>query len=93
VSAAEKLKALEAGLTEYGWEIGIENMEVYFSDGDPPIALLRDALPQIVAVVEAAEPYIKNAAPHEQLFSGEDLRNFQRLDAALSALDEALETK
>ena len=34
-------------------------------------------------LVEAAQPYLDRAAPHEQLFDGEDLANFERLSAAV----------
>lgn len=32
----------------------------------------------------AARPYLDKAAPHEHLFSGDDLRNFEALSAAIS---------
>lgn len=39
----------------------------------------------------ATEPYVEKAAPHEQLFSGEDLANFDRLVAAREKAKLALE--
>jgi hypothetical protein len=33
-------------------------------------------------LIDACKPYIDNAAPHEQLFSGEDQRNFDKLASA-----------
>lgn len=39
----------------------------------------------------ATEPYIHKAAPHEQLFSGEDLANLDRLVAAREKAKLALE--
>lgn len=32
---------------------------------------------------EAARPYLDRAAPHERLFDGEDLRNFEALSKAI----------
>lgn len=40
---------------------------------------------------EAMAPYVEHAAPHERLFSGEDLRNFERLDALLAEYAEMKE--
>jgi len=57
-----------------------------------PKALLERYVPtsSVRELVEAATPYVKNAAPHEQLFSREDFRNFQRLTAALTRANELL---
>jgi hypothetical protein len=46
------------------------------------------SLEKAEAVVEAARPYVENAAPDEQLFSAVDLHNFMRLERALTAYDE-----
>jgi hypothetical protein len=47
----------------------------------------REALKKLVA---AAKPYIENAAPHEQLFNGEDHRNFHALHDAMFDAETAL---
>lgn len=44
-------------------------------------------------LAEALAPYVENAAPHEQLFSGEDLRNFERASAALNRWKTATLTR
>jgi hypothetical protein len=49
-------------------------------------AIARDRERCLKRMVVAAQPYVELAAPHEQLFSGEDLRRFEALSAAL---DEA----
>jgi hypothetical protein len=41
-------------------------------------------------LIEAAAPYIDNAAPHEQLFNAEDTRNFDRLSSAMALARVAL---
>jgi hypothetical protein len=85
VSASEKLKGLDAAATREPWHTGrvISGQDGYLWLGEeggllPPdatlIAQLRNALPQIVAVVEAAE----HSIPQEHL------------EEALSALEEAL---
>lgn len=43
------------------------------------------------ALLDAARPYLDNAAPHEQLFSGQDLRNFEALSLAVVQGHAALE--
>jgi hypothetical protein len=48
---------------------------------------LRHALTDLM---DAARPYLDLAAPHEQLFSAVDLRNFERLSAAMYAAERAL---
>lgn len=40
----------------------------------------------LIDVARAAEPYLEKAAPGEHLFDGQDLRDFQRLDAAFAPL-------
>lgn len=53
-----------------------------YSDLDALSAIA--ALEQRVRELEGAlYPYVEKAAPHEQLFSGEDLRNYQRAEKAL----------
>jgi hypothetical protein len=42
------------------------------------------------SLVKATAPYIERAAPHEQLFSGEDVRNFDRLAEARGEAKAAL---
>lgn len=56
-------------------------------DGDAARGELRDALGKLV---DAARPYVENAAPHEELFNGEDLRNFDRLTEAMASARAAL---
>ena len=46
-------------------------------------ALSERNLLDVERLVEAAQPYLDRAAPHEQLFDGEDLANFERLSAAV----------
>ena len=41
----------------------------------------------------AARPYVDRAAPHEQLFDGEDLRNFEALGRAVAVAEAALTQK
>jgi len=48
------------------------------------IEQLREALD---GLIDAARPYLDRAAPHEQLFSGEDLRNLDRLSSAVAKAD------
>lgn len=48
---------------------------------------LREALD---GLFDAARPYLDHAAPHEQLFNGEDLRNFEALSKAIVQADAAL---
>ena len=48
---------------------------------------LEEALPTLT---HAAQPYVENAAPGEQLFRGEDLRRFEALTAALAGARAAL---
>ena len=48
---------------------------------------LRKALDDLFS---AALPYLDKAAPHEELFNGEDLRNFERLSAATLRAAKAL---
>jgi hypothetical protein len=88
VSASEKLKALDEAMSDstIGFIMGVDDGSV--SEWPPNIALLirlRDALPQIVAVVEAAQDvqdeWLKNPDPRVLL---------PRLFATLAALDEAL---
>ena len=66
MSASEKLKALDAGATREPWHAGrvISGQDGYLWLGEGGdflpadaalVASLRNALPQIVAVVEAAE--------------------------------------
>jgi len=66
VSASEKLKALD------------EWMPLHSNQSEPKLWELRRALPQIVAVVEAAEG------------AGSDPEWALKLDAALTGLEEAL---
>ena len=75
MSAGEKLKALDAAMPPN------LHVEVY---PDNPLIALRDALPQIVAVVEAAEPFaaVKNF--------GWSMDEVNAVRDALAALDEAL---
>jgi hypothetical protein len=77
MSASERLKALDVRLKESPW--------LY----EPNFLALRDALPQIVAVVEAAENYREEFALRgvQTRESGQAWRDLQ---AALSALEEAL---
>lgn len=53
----------------------------------PPLSDPRRAVELGEALCEAARPYVERAAPHEQLFDGEDYRNLQALTAALAAWD------
>jgi hypothetical protein len=93
VSASEKLKGLDAAATREPWHTGrvISGQDGYLWLGEeggllPPdatlIAQLRNALPQIVAVVEAAEG----------IEGSEESRSpwGKSVTAALSALEEAL---
>jgi hypothetical protein len=105
MSAAGKLKALDEAMTTKGWywwmseeppwEIGREgrvhlgiSVRTGISDASG-ICELRNALPQIVSVMEAAE-VLTNDWPSEVHgeITGEA---FGPLDAALTALDEALQ--
>jgi hypothetical protein len=47
----------------------------------------REALEELLA---AARPYLERAAPHEQLWNGADLRDFERLSAARGRAEDAL---
>lgn len=38
-------------------------------------------------LADAARPYVDNAAPHEQLFSATDLRNYEYLARVLAEYD------
>lgn len=83
MSASEKLRALDAVRENapMGWSMGPAHAGS--ADWDELSHALIAALPQIVAVVEAAEAAsgeIQSGAPSVQ----------NTLDAALSALDEAL---
>ena len=51
---------------------------------------LHDALQ---VLLDASAPYVERAAPHEQLFSGEDLWNLDRLTAARAESIEALASR
>jgi hypothetical protein len=81
MSASEKLK----GLAEAGgrrWDVNPlpgQSFHELLNEGEDARALLAAALPQIVAVVEAAENQWRGNKEDEQA-----------LDAALSALEEAL---
>ena len=75
VSASEKLKALDDSLKQDR------------PDNDDAFAL-RNALPQIVAVVEAGQSmYLGFTCPQDPMDCDERLERFA---AALAALDEAL---
>lgn len=52
---------------------------------------LAAALEALDDLFIAARPYLDNAAPHEQLFNGQDLRNFERLSAAIVRAERVLE--
>ena len=81
MSASEKLKALE----ELDASTGIGHIKA--------CTALRNALPQIVAVVEAAEPALDELEDwiREGKYGDDDwYENVRNLRAALAALDEAL---
>jgi hypothetical protein len=99
VSASEKLKGLDAAATREPWHTGrvISGQDGYLWLGEeggllPPdatlIAQLRNALPQIVAVVEAAERAERKAMVHGGNGTLVDIA--RSLHPALSALEEAL---
>jgi hypothetical protein len=93
MSASERLKALDVAI---GTGTGVDRFTAK-NEHDVPLTTvhilsaeltsLRLALPQIVAVVEAAESYI-NAMMRPKPMA--DLTHLHALDAALSALEEAL---
>lgn len=79
MSASEKLKALGAAIDE----MKISEADRLWLNLQPEINAFRNALPQIVEVVEAAEK-----APLR--YGGEDYDKAEILEDALAALDEAL---
>lgn len=49
-------------------------------EGEGEVLARRKALNRLF---DAAKPYLDRAAPHEQLFDAEDLRNFEALSKAM----------
>jgi hypothetical protein len=85
MSVSEKLKALEVECDE-GSDSQLVDLNEQRRAGE-----LLDALPQIVAVVEAAE--ITSVWPESEGWTREEVSNMQaygELQAALAALEEAL---
>lgn len=75
-SASEKLKELDERIPPEPWmasDTKVRDMKA-----------IRNALPQIVAAVHAAERYVTADAQHQRRISTEEIR------AALTALEEAL---
>jgi hypothetical protein len=85
MSASEKLKALDAAMTESYNRTLAKAEPPYFSSRE--ISSLRNALPQIVAAVEAAERYSSVKQKRRPL---SELNEVVALKLALAALDEAL---
>jgi hypothetical protein len=81
VSASEKVEALMTGYMDRVEAVGASYADAWL------IATFHTALPQIVAVVEAAESY---AADLGSVEAGEVPAECEDLDAALAALEEAL---
>ena len=71
------------------FDIGVANAELA-EDLKAAEARAEGYREALVALNRAAHPYVQDAAPHEQLFSGEDLRNYERLAAAKQAAVAAL---
>ena len=98
MSASEKLKALDEAMSDaaVGFIMGVDDDTP--SEWPPNIRLLmqlRDALPQIVAVVKAAEraePAMAQGerAMEELVWTHRDVTVRDALIAALAALDKAL---
>ncbi len=99
MSASEKLK----GIGRYGHSMGtFPHYAIAAGPGDhlPPDNMAawekyRDALPQIVAVVEAAEAirgaaWLTHFGPGVKMAHPAEAAQFDAVSAALTALDEAL---
>jgi hypothetical protein len=87
VSASEKLKALEV---RYGTDIA-DVRDPYYGPEDEYRTALVNALPQIVAVVEAATEMANWLEMQSSNGYGRDLIPIRDFDAALAALEETLE--
>ena len=85
MNAADRLKQAEQRASR-----NASAADIYKNQVTELLALCRTRNDVTAELVEAARPYLELAAPHEQLFSGEDLRNFQRLEAAFTEADKFL---
>jgi hypothetical protein len=66
---------------------GLQSMRKALDKADARVRVLEKALDELF---DAARPYLDRAAPHEELFNGDDLRNFEALSAAIVKADVAL---
>lgn len=95
MSASEKLKALDQELTKGFWIIDDDSDDLhpdalaYMEDDATHIATLRNALPQIITALEAAErvPRLRYSNEQPSLSLSWDAKN---LITALSDLEKAL---
>ena len=104
MSASEKLKALgpraldalEELSGDAGWAHAYQPGGDDAPDREPEVRVILGALPQIVAVVEAAERYRNSRSEYVIQYAGEIPRYTQRekagvdFDTALAALEEVL---
>jgi len=91
VSASEKLRALDAAIAPVGDEYWPPDGEVWMAGGNlEAVAALRNALPLIADVIEAAEEDLAALEVRMRGTNYKFIHETERLTAALTALQEHL---